>query len=112
MDKKRIFNDLRCRVGTRTMVSVNGTPRQLWGVEPGGITCEPGGPFYGFDNNTIMPYLRWVPDMTQKECEEYSEIMGSNEWTKELEFYVNHHIDFNGLLATGDALEEAEMYND
>jgi len=111
MNRQQLIFDLGSRIGTGTKVLVNGTVRTLWGVEPGGITCEPGGPFYGWENNTIIPYLRPMSTMTDDEWEAI-DLAEPSEGAL-VSWFVSNHIDYNGLIDAGCALVAPEdMYTE
>ena len=59
----------------------------------------------------IKPYLRPMSKMTEKEEEEYEEVVRGS-FEKQLEFYLRNHLDFRGLIPKGIALEALDgMYN-
>ena len=76
------------------------------------------GCYYG---NDIKPYLRPLSNMTEEEKETYYELSTINcdvdgelvvvPTICALEFFLSHHLDFNGLIDKGLALEAPEgMY--
>ena len=59
----------------------------------------------------IKPYLRPMSSMTEKEEEEYEEVVRGS-FEKQLEFYQRKHLDFRGLIPKGLAIEATEdMYD-
>ena len=52
----------------------------------------------------IKPYLRPMSSMTEKEEEEYEEVVRGS-FEKQLEFYQRKHLDFRGLIPKGLAIE-------
>ena len=60
----------------------------------------------------IKPYLRPMSSMTEKEEEEYEEVVRGS-FEKQLEFYLRKHLDFRGLIPKGLAIEATEdMYSE
>ena len=60
----------------------------------------------------IKPYLRPMSSMTEKEEEEYEEVVRGS-FEKQLEFYQRKHLDFRGLIPKGLAIEATEdMYSE
>lgn len=60
----------------------------------------------------IKPYLRPMYSMTEKEEEEYEEVVRGS-FEKQLEFYQRKHLDFRGLIPKGLAIEATEdMYSE
>ena len=69
------------------------------------------------------PYLRLMSSMTDEEEDEYLDliipvdggkgVIEEEKFSKVLNFYNSHHLDYNGLIHKGLALEAPEgMYND
>ena len=92
------------------------------------VQCEIGGlkhgpyTFTGDDVEDLIigrmfkPYLRPMSSMTEKECEERIEIFGKycpfDSSPMYIDWLLEHHFDFRGLIKKGLALEAPEgMYN-
>lgn len=59
----------------------------------------------------IKPYLRSLSSMTEKEEEEYEEVVRGS-FEKQMDFYLRKHFDFRGLIPKGLALEALDgMYD-
>lgn len=52
----------------------------------------------------VMPYLRPIESMTEKERKEYDSMVFDYEYDDLVEWYIEHHFDYRGLIPMGLAL--------
>lgn len=123
-EKRLLLQDLCARLPYGVMISVQGGefdsykyPYQLIAVSKFGLDrfCKVYHPIYtpfGSPNiENIKPYLRPMESLTEKEEEEYEEVIRGS-FEKQLEFYLRKNLDFRGLIPKGLALEALDgMYN-
>ena len=85
------------------------------------VVCDRGHSKYYIEE--IQPYLRPMSSMTKEEQDEYLDliipvdggkgVIEEEKFSKVLNFYNSHHLDYNGLIPKGLALEATEdMYNE
>ena len=91
-----------------TLLGINANKRiALLGLDFDGVYAT-----YKEYMDNIKPYLRPMYSMTEKEEEEYKEVVRGS-FEKQLEFYQRKHLDFRGLIPKGLAIEATEdMYSE
>ena len=122
-DKQLLLKDLCARLPYFVIVNVNGVVKILTSIySDRGLGFDNNSAFYGWGNNTMMPYLRPMSSMTDAERTKIASMAGHfNGLTRAIEicfacfpvvdYCYSRHLDIHGLIEKGLALEAKEgMY--